>query len=86
MSLGQIPEDGSLRLCAFGGKAIAEILVRRRIRARERGATSKTFMLAAIDAYVALLQVPSTSRFALSRSVSISSEVMNWRSPSGPVF
>jgi hypothetical protein len=42
--------------------------------------------LLAVRAQVVLLQMLSTSRLALSRSVSISSEFMNWRSPSGPVL
>ena len=57
------PKDASLRLCAFRGKAS-------HVHGRQAPSWRAALQLA-------LLQMLSTSRLAFSRSVSISSEVMN---------
>jgi len=65
------PKGGSLRLCAFRGKARGnQALVVEPPPAAEQA-------LLAVRAQVVLLQMVSMSRLAFSRSVSISSEFMN---------
>jgi hypothetical protein len=81
----------SLRLCAFHGKARPSLEEGAKVRAEQSARPSETAAfkreaLSKAPDQVVLLQMVSMSRLAFRRSVSISSEVMNWRSPLAPAL